>query len=222
MTTLAELFPVLGLRITAGPLELRGLTDDVLPDLVALVERGIHPPDQMPFSIPWTAVPAEDLARNTVQYHWGARAQFSPEDWGLHLGVWFEGVLVGSQSLLTENYLVTRSGETGSWLGREHQGQGIGRAMRRAVCAFAFDHLDAVEITSGAFVDNPASMAVSRAVGYRRNGVRRVQRRPGELAELVELVLTPGSFVRGEHPLEVAGLAPFRRAIGLDGSPPSG
>ena len=35
--SIADVLPALGLRITAGPLELRGITDD---DLVALGEQG--------------------------------------------------------------------------------------------------------------------------------------------------------------------------------------
>ena len=81
----------------------------------------------------------------------------------------------------------------------EHQGRGIGTAMRQVMCAFVFDHLDAVEITSGAFTDNPASLAVSRKVGYVENGSVRRERRPGEAATTVELLLTPEAFVRGEH-----------------------
>lgn len=217
VTTVTDLLPVLGLRLTAGPLELRGLTDEDLPALCEVAERGIHPPDQMPFSVPWTDVPAGELARNTAQYHWRARADFSVAAWGLHLGVWRDGTLVGTQALESRDYLVTRTAETGSWLGREFQGQGIGTAMRQVICAFAFDHLGAAEVTSGAFLDNPASIAVSRKVGYRDNGVRRLQRRPGELAENLQLVLTPGDLVRGAHDLVVEGAAAFRRSIGLDG-----
>lgn len=214
--TVADLLPLLGLRITAGPLELRGITDDDLVQLCALAERGIHDPEQMPFSFPWTDAPRGELARNTAAYHWRARASFSVDAWGLHLGVWHEGELVGSQSYETENFLVTRTGETGSWLGREYQGRGIGTAMRQATCAFVFDHLDGAEVTSGAFFDNPASLAVSRKVGYRENGVRRLKRRDGELALNQMLVLRPEDLVRGEHPLQVEGLAAFRRSIGLD------
>jgi RimJ/RimL family protein N-acetyltransferase len=54
--------------------------------------------------------------------------------------------------------------------------------MRQAMCALLFDHLDAQEIASAAFVDNPASLAVSRRVGSVDNGIFREQRRPGELA----------------------------------------
>lgn len=216
MGTIADLLPALGLRITAGPLELRGITDDDLPALCDLAERGIHDPEAMPFYFPWTDAPRGELARNTAAYHWRNRATFSVDAWGLHLGVWHEGELVGTQGYETENFLVTRTGETGSWLGREHQGRGIGTAMRQAVCAFVFDHLDAEEVTSGAFLDNPASLAVSRKVGYRENGVRRLRRRDGELALNQVLALRPQDLVRGPHPLHVEGLGAFRRSIGLD------
>jgi RimJ/RimL family protein N-acetyltransferase len=125
-------------------------------------------------------------------------------------------VLLGVQGFNTTKYLVTRSGETGSWLGREHQGRGVGTSMRQAMCAFVFDHLDAEQITSGAFTDNPASLAVSRKVGYRENGVVRRERRPGEAATTVELLLRPEELVRGEHPMHVSGLEAVRRTIGLD------
>lgn len=217
MLTLADLHPALGLQITAGPLELRGLTDDDLVRLCALAESGVHDPARMPFLFPWTDAPAGELARNTAAYHWRSRASWSPKEWGLQLGVWRGGHLVGCQGFETRDYLVTRTGETGSWLGRAHQGQGIGTAMRRAVCAFVFDHLDANEITSAAFVDNPESLAVSRKVGYSPNGVVRKQRRDGELAHEQRLTLTPESFVRGQHPVEVQGIEAFRRFIGLTG-----
>lgn len=221
MSTIADLLPMLGLRIIAGPLELRGITDDDLPALCDLAAAGIHDADRMPFFFPWTDAPAEELLRNTAQYHWRTRADFSPAAWALHLGVWRDGELVGTQGLETKDFLVTRTGETGSWLGRAFQGQGIGTAMRQVICAFAFEHLDAAEVTSAAFVDNPASIAVSRKVGYADNGVRRLRRRDGELAHNLGLVLTPETFIRGEHPLRVEGLSAFRRSIGLDPVGPS-
>lgn len=207
---------MLGLRLRSGSLELRGIDDQTLPALCDLAEGGIHAPETMPFLVPWTDAAPGHLARNAAQYHWRSRADFSIVAWSLHLAVWHEGVLVGAQGFETVDYLVTRSGETGSWLGKAFQGRGIGTAMRQVICAFAFDHLDAHEVTSAAFVDNPASRAVSRKVGYRPNGERRLQRRPGEMARNLGLVLTPDQFVRGPHPLEVDGLGPFREAIGLD------
>ena len=216
---LADLHPALGLSLTAGPLQLRGITDDDLLLLCALAERGVHPPEQMPFCVPWTDAPPGELAHNTAAHHWRSRADFSVTSWHLPLGVWYDGELVGCQGLRTRDFPVTRTGETGSWLGIAHQGRGIGTLMRQVVCAFAFDHLDAVEVRSGAFVDNPASLAVSRKVGYREDGWERLRRRPGEVAVNLRLVLTQETFVRGEHPLEVEGLAAFRRFVGLDADP---
>ncbi len=87
--------------------------------------------------------------------------------------------------------------------------------MRQAICALLFDHLDAAEVTSSAFVDNPASLAVSRKVGFVDNGTARFERRPGELALIHRLVLTRDRFVRGD-PVEVDGVDRLRGFIGLD------
>jgi len=216
MTTIAEALPLLGLRITAGPLELRGITDDLLGPLADIAVAGIHDRDAMPFYIPWSTATADVLPRQFAQYHWSQRAAFARAKWSLDLAVFWEGELVGVQGMSTKDYLVTRTGETGSWLGRSHQGRGIGTAMRQIFCAFVFDHLEATQITSGAFTDNPASLGVSRKVGYRENGCRRVERRPGELAVVQNLLLTPEDLVRFEQPLEVDGVEAFRRLIGLD------
>lgn len=213
--SIADVFPVLGLSIRAGSLELRGLSDDDLVLLGRLAQRGVHPPEQMPFYFPWTDAPPETLPLSMAQYHWRQRTELSPTRWSLDLGVWVDGELVGSQGLATQDFRVTRTGETGSWLGQAHQGRGIGTRMRQAMCAFAFDHLGATEITSGAFLDNPASIGVSHKVGYVDNGVSRKVRRGDQLAEHLALRLTPATFRRGE-PIEVDGVAPVRALLGLD------
>ena len=207
---------MLGLRITAGPLELRGITDDLLGPLADIAVAGIHDRDAMPFYVPWSTAPAEVLPRQFAQYHWSQRAAFSLSKWSLDLAAFWEGELVGVQGMSTKDYLVTRTGGTGSWIGCGYQGRGIGTAMRQVFCALAFDHLDAAQITSGAFTDNPASLGVSQKVGYQKNGVRRVERRPGELAVVQDLLLAPERLVRFEHSLEVEGAAPLRALIGLD------
>ena len=125
------------------------------------------------------------------------------------------GEVAGVQGVNTSGFLLTRTGETGSWLGRAHQGRGLGTAMRQVMCAFLFDHVGFTEITSGAFTDNPASLTVSAKVGYVANGTVRHSRR-GEPAEMTQLVLTPEAFRRGPQDLEVDGVEAFRRSIGLD------
>lgn len=215
MTTLADLFAPLGLHVSRGPLQMCGITDELLVGLCDLAAQGIHAPATMPFYFPWTDAPAEELRGRTAAYHWRSRAEFSVAAWDLNLAVLWDGQLVGTQGLSTSDFLVVRSGETGSWLGRAFQGRGIGTAMRRAICELAFDHLGFTEITSGAFLDNLASRAVSAKVGYRPNGVRRLARR-GELALNEKLVLSPQDLVREPEPLVLSGLGPLRRAIGLE------
>ena len=215
-STIGQVFPVLDLRVTAGDLELRGISDDDIVVLGALATKGIHSPDRMPFSFPWTDVTPEELPLNFAQYHWRTRADFSPSSWVLNLGVWWHGELVGVQGVTTSNFVVRRTGETGSWLGAEHQGQGLGTVMRQVMCVLLFDHLAFTEVTSGAFVDNPASLAVSRKVGYRVNGVERYERR-GELAEMTMLTLRPEDLVRPDVAVEVTGADRVRRLLGVEG-----
>ena len=217
--TTVDLLPVLGLRVrvTDGfdDLELRGITDDDLPRLAEVVLGGVHDPSWTPFTFEWTDAPPAELPRRFAQYHWRNRAEWSPEAWTLNLGVWHRGELVGVQGITTNDFLVTRTGETGSWLGLAHQGRGLGTAMRRALCVLCFDHLDFTRVTSGYFTDNASSAAVSRKVGYRPNGLDRRVRR-GAPADLALVALDPEDFDRGGIGVEVEGLEAFRRSIGLD------
>jgi RimJ/RimL family protein N-acetyltransferase len=219
MTTAATALPLLGLRIMAGPVELRGITDDLLGPLAELA-TDIHGPDFMPFSYPWSLAAAPDMPRNLAQYHWGKRASFSPAQWSADFAVFYDGALVGCQGFVTKDYLIVRGGETGSWLGRSVQGKGIGTAMRQVICAFIFDHLEARYVTSSAFEDNPASLAVSRKTGYTENGVDYVDRL-GKPAVMRRIILEPANLVRYEHELTVAGLPEFRKSIGLDAGEPT-
>ncbi len=214
MITAATALPLLALRITAGPVELRGVTDELLGPLADLA-TDIHDPDFMPFTFPWSLTPAPDMPRSVAQYHWGKRASFSSAQWTADFAVFYDGELAGSQGFSTKDYLVTRGGETGSWLSRRFQGRGIGTAMRQVICAFIFDHLDAEYITSSAFADNPASLAVSRKTGYTDNGTERCNRL-GKPAVMRRIILEPANLVRYKHDLTAAGVAEFRRSIGLD------
>ncbi|MBA2560190.1 MAG: GNAT family N-acetyltransferase [Propionibacteriales bacterium] len=215
MATIEQVWPVFRLRIRSGPLELAPVRDDDIPALVELAERGIHHPTAMPFAVPWTEAADGELGGSMAMHFWRSRATFSRDAWELELVVRREGQIVGLQSFAAERYLVTRTGGTGSWLGLEHQGQGTGTLMRQTICAFLFDHLDAEEVTSAAFTDNPASMAVSRKIGYSLNGQDRRERRDGELAICRRLVLQPQDFVRSGFELQVDGLAGTRALIGL-------
>jgi RimJ/RimL family protein N-acetyltransferase len=218
--TIEEIWPPFGLRLAVGPLLLTPVRDEDIPALVGLAEDGVHDPATMPFSVPWTDAPAEEIGARMAAYYWGERSTFGPDRWSLLFAVRRDGAVVGVQGVHTADYRITRTGETGSWLGRAHQGRGTGTLMRQAVCALMFDHLGAREVTSGAFTDNPASYAVSRKLGYTPNGEVRLQRRPGEVAVNRRLRLRPEDFVRPAEPVTVEGVAAVRRMIGLSADPP--
>ena len=205
---LADLWPPFGLRVTCGPLLLRPLRDEDFPEVLAVAQAGVHGPERRPFYVPWTEATGADLERSFLQYHWGKRAELSPERWALDLGVWHEGRFTGVQGVDTHDFPVTRTGETGSWLGKEFHGQGIGTLMRQAICVLCFDHLGFEEVTSAAFSDNPESLGVSRKVGYRANGEVRYARQ-GELATNVRLVLRPEDLVRPPYDVQVDGAEQF-------------
>lgn len=215
MTSLTDIWPPYAVRITEGDLVLAVVRDDDVPGLVDLALSGIHPPDRMPFSTPWTQAEPAVLPANMYRYFCGTRAAFGPGGFSLQLAVRCAGRLVGTQGFDASDFSLTRTGETGSWLGQAFQGNGIGTRMRQAVCAFAFDELGATEITSGAFVDNPASLAVSRKVGYQPNGVVRLKRGDGDVQANQKLVLTAATFVRGPA-ITVEGAAVLRQFLGLD------
>jgi RimJ/RimL family protein N-acetyltransferase len=213
-TTVETALPLLGLRVTAGPVELRGITDDLLGPLADLAAGGISVPGGPPFLAPWKTEPPQDLPRFFAQYYWQLRAEFSPDRWTAPLAVLWDGEPVGVQELFGDKYLVNRTTETGSWLARRFQGRGIGTIMRQVIAAFAFDHLDAQYVTSSAFSDNVASVSVSRKVGYTENGVD-IWAREGKPVPHQRFLLSRSDLVGYEHPVLVTGRAAFRRSIGL-------
>jgi RimJ/RimL family protein N-acetyltransferase len=109
-----------------------------------------------------------------LQYHWRHWGSWTPSDWSLDLVADVGGVIVGSQMLSGREFAVRREVATGSWLGQEYQGQGIGTVMRAAILCLAFDGLGADSATAGAAEDNAASARVSGKLGYAADGVDRV------------------------------------------------
>ncbi|MBD3940915.1 GNAT family N-acetyltransferase [Microbacterium sp. NEAU-LLC] len=168
--TLARLWPASAIRARAGDLELRWIDDELVVELAELAGRGIHHPDAMPFDHPWTRGTADEVARSVLLYQWESRGHVSPETFRLELAVLHRGVPVGIQSMTAKDWTVLRAVQTGSWLGLEHQGQGLGTRMRALVLQLAFEGFGAQEARSGAFADNPASNGVSRRLGYEPDG----------------------------------------------------
>lgn len=179
-----DLFPPASLVLRAGDgLELRYLTDELLPAVAQLAFDGIHDPSWTPFGSPWADAGPLQRARSVVTWNWGRRSALTPASWSLAFAVVVDGTVVGVQDLVARDFAVRREVRSGSWLGAEHQGRGTGTRMRLAVLSLAFDHLGALSAGTEAWKDNAASRRVSEKVGYLVDGeeveVTRGQRREG-------------------------------------------
>lgn len=213
---LVDHFPLVGLRLTTPRLELRLPSDEELAALADLAAGGIHPPDVMPFLVPWTDRPPAEVARGVIQHHWLRLGGWTPQDWSLNLTVFHAGAVVGLQNIGARDLAITRQVRTGSWLGQRHQGLGIGTEMRAAVLHLAFAGLGAEEAVSGAFEHNVASQAVSRKLGYQPDGINRHAVR-GAVTIEHRLRLTRAAWEQHRTiPVTIHGLAPCLPLLGID------
>lgn len=184
-----ELWPLFDLAIRTPRLELRYPDDELVEKTVRVAMNGIHDPATMPFGFPWTDAKSPEFERNSLKHWWGNRVSHAPDNWNLNFVVLVDGEPVGAQGAVATKFAQLRQAETGSWLGREFQGKGIGKEMRAAVLHFLFAGLDAQRAISGAWHDNPSSLGVSRALGYNENGSEYRMRRD-EPDRLIHLLLT--------------------------------
>ena len=175
MTGSPAYWPLTGLRLTValdgGKVELRLPDAADLVALAALAEAGVHDPDVQPFAVAWTDAEPAARALATMQFHWSSWGAWTPANWSLNLVAVVGDTVAGTQGVEARDFAVLREVHTGSWLGQQFQGKGIGTAMRAAVLALAFDGLGARCAVSAAFEDNTASLAVSRKLGYEADGI---------------------------------------------------
>ncbi|MEJ7695234.1 MAG: GNAT family protein [Candidatus Limnocylindrales bacterium] len=213
-TKLAAAWPPFALRVRTERLELWLPTDDDLLDLVDLARSGIHPPGEMPFGVPWSTLESPGFERGFLAYHWGNRASWAPGSWELGLAASLDGTLIGMQGMSASRFSATRTVHTGSWLGRSFQGAGFGKEMRAAVLALAFDGLGAQFAETEAFLDNAASNAVSRALGYADSGFGSLAPE-GVPRETRRFRLThEGWRSRPRSPVEIEGLTGCQELFG--------
>jgi RimJ/RimL family protein N-acetyltransferase/N-acetylglutamate synthase-like GNAT family acetyltransferase len=192
--------PAPRLRIRTPRLELRLATVAELRELYRVAEAGVHHPAVMPMSTPWTDSLDEG---DFLAFHRDALARSTREKWQLNLIAFHDGRPIGSQGIESDG---PGRVVTGSWLGQAYQGRGYGAEMRSAILSFAFDVLGAETALSSAWVDNPASRAVSRKLGYREVGSHFVSPR-GEPLEHLDLELRRTEF-EPLVPVDIAGFDP--------------
>jgi RimJ/RimL family protein N-acetyltransferase len=160
-----------GIRLRVPRLELRLPDEQELIELAELAKAGIHPPERMPFYVPWSdRAGLPEFLEEFARHHLDRLAAWSPDEWSLNLVAFHEGAVIGTQTVRADRFAETRTVDTGSWLGQAWQNQGLGTEMRAAVLELAFRGLGAEAATSGSFEDNVQSARVSEKLGYREVG----------------------------------------------------
>ena len=163
-------WPLFDLKVRTPRLELRYPDDETAAALADRAATGVHDPGTMPFAMPWTDVKPPELQRNTMQYFWRSRANWTADDWDLPMAVFVDGEPLGVQGMMAKRFNLRRSFETGSWLAQSVQGRGIGKEMRAAMLHLGFAGLGAEWAHTAAWHDNHASLGVTQALGYAPNG----------------------------------------------------
>lgn len=205
--------PLTRLRVRTPRLELRLATRGELRALGELAQAGIHDPAVMPFGVAWTdASDRPGFVDEAIEHHEARLREWQPDDWTLNLIAFHRGRPIGVQSVRGERFAERRIVDTGSWLGRAFQGQGLGTEMRAAALYLAFAGLAATVATSGAIAGNPQSLGVSRKLGYEVVGSHVVSPR-GEPQEHTDLELRSERF-RSPVPVELVALAPLLPLFG--------
>lgn len=208
-------WPLLDLAVRTPRLTLRYLDDQMALALLAVAARGVHDPAVMPFTIPWTDLPSPQMEQEAMRFYARTRADLRPDSWNLQFAVIADGDVVGMCDLGAKDFSTLRQFTTGSWLGREYQGQGFGKEMRMAALTLGFDGLDAEFAQTAAWHDNAASLGVTRSLGYSEEGRRRMLRRrqPDEMVDF-RMLRRHWETIRRDD-IEIHGMPSARAFLGL-------
>jgi len=164
-----DIRPLYSLRLAAAGLELRLPDDQELLQLARTAEKGVHPPDEMPFRVPWTD-PSPTFIEDFITHHQELRDSWSPDKWRLRLAVFVDGEPIGVQDIRADDFHDRRSVSSGSWLSLQMQGKGYGTIARAAILSLAFLGLDAAEARTEAMAYNRSSQRVTEKIGYQLIG----------------------------------------------------
>src|SRR5689334_20077291 len=123
-------WPLHGIRVRTGGLDLRVMTEADLPTIWALL------PDDLELNPHATTYAGLDRAANrravVAQAYWRALGMWSPDDWALSFVVRSAdhgGGVIGVQGLEGPDWRADRTVDSSSWLIPEARGTGIGTRM---------------------------------------------------------------------------------------------
>jgi len=160
------------LRLETPRLTLRLPSEGELDDLAQASFGRVLSEDEQDFMGPWTQLPDGQFQRSFYQYHMSLRGSWSAQKWDLQFFIFDKesNEAIGCMGLSAEEFSLSRSVNTGSWILPEYRGRGLGKEARSAVLHLAFNELGAIEARSGASPSNHSSLGVSHSLGYHDDG----------------------------------------------------
>ena len=206
-------WPLHGIRLRTADLDLRVMTEADLRGLCALL------PDDLSMNPHATRYAGLDDRGNRravlAQGYWRALGLWSPDDWALPFVARSAGEVVGAQWLEGPDWRADHVVDSSSWLAPAARGRGLGKQMRAAVLALAFGPLRADAAVSSAVVDNPSSLGVSRALGY-RDTHRSVLEHSGETLQHVRLERAAWERSGQAPEVVITGVSPALPLFGIE------
>lgn len=147
-------------------LELRLFTQNEAQLLHALISGNRHHLDQW---MRWSShIQTLDDVYDFIQ-KWADRYQASE---GYHVGLWYQGQLVGGIACRDMNY-ESRHAEIGYWLGEDFVGKGLVAKSCRAVIRHLFEQEQMHRIEIQCATDNLRSRAFAERFGFTFEGIKR-------------------------------------------------
>ena len=204
-TSLEDLWPLFGLRLTTPRLELRPTRESDLTELIAVLPPDAEQDPRLP-----THVDDADATRahRALQSYWRTQGTWRADAWVIQFVVRLENSPIGIQALEANDFPRLRLVESASWLAADQRGQGLGKEMRAAVLHLAFEGLGALVAETEAWHDNAASLGVSEALGYLPNG-ETLHARGDAPDRMVRMRLSRDEW-KCPVPVEITGLDPCR------------
>jgi ribosomal-protein-serine acetyltransferase len=173
--------------------QLRLLEERHVEDYFALIERNQE------YLHEWIAVEAYEGSVETLRAYVKQRLLQFVEGSGYHLGIWYQGALVGLLDYRLNGR--NRSVELGYWLDAAMQGKGIVTQTCRTMVRHAFEEHRVHKVVISSATDNPRSRAVAERLGFVQEGIlRQVGRLHDRYVDMVFYGLLKEEWnVRAEH-----------------------
>lgn len=168
--TLGAYLPIYRIRLRTFRLELSVPNNELYAWVADVAVKEGRRPDFIADDFPWSDASPVERGRSVALWFHSTLGRWSPENWTLPFGVFYNGRAIGVQELSGKDFAVSREVRTRTWTGRAYHGKGIGTAIHAMALDFAFAALAADWATTTTCDGDEASARIARKLGYELDG----------------------------------------------------